>query len=70
MIFLIVCGISAFIGWLSGYNFDHRSEYVGLWAAITMMIAFTSCMIGEEFKHIGEVNLLPQPPYFHGTDKS
>lgn len=33
-----ICGVSAFLGWVSGYNFDYRSGGVSVWMMITLLI--------------------------------
>ena len=40
--FIGICALSAFIGWCSGYNFDHRNEWVGFWAFITIALAIVN----------------------------
>jgi len=37
--FTVICAFSAFIGWCGGYNFDQLNEWVGFWAAITILFA-------------------------------
>lgn len=39
IVFFMVCVVSAFIGWLAGYNFDHRGMDVAAWCIITLLIA-------------------------------
>lgn len=36
-VFSAVCSASAFIGWCTGFNFDHRDEEVGFWIAMTLV---------------------------------
>lgn len=49
IVFVVICMASAFIGWLSGYNFDHRSEGVALWSCTTMLLGTViGCMVGFE----------------------
>jgi hypothetical protein len=46
--FTVICALSAFIGWCSGFDFDHRNEWVGFWVAITILFASAiSAIIAE-----------------------
>lgn len=37
--FFLVCAIGAFIGWLSGYNFDYRNPVIAAACATTVLSA-------------------------------
>ena len=38
---MLICWlVSTLIGWMSGYNFDHRDGVVGLWAVVTLVCSF------------------------------
>jgi hypothetical protein len=37
--FVLICLLSAFLGWCSGYNFDYRSAVVAFWVYETLVIA-------------------------------
>ena len=39
VIFTVICALSAFIGWCSGYDFDHRNSGVGIWVFTTIFAA-------------------------------
>lgn len=46
--FIVICALSAFIGWCGGYDFDHRSSGVGVWVFTTICLAtFFGCMVAE-----------------------
>ena len=38
-LFIIVCSLSAILGWLSGFNFDRRSSEVAMWSFTTLVFA-------------------------------
>lgn len=38
-VFVAVFVASAFIGWCSGFNFDHRNADVGVWIGVTLFAA-------------------------------
>ena len=46
---LAACALSAFIGWLSGYNFDHRDAGVAVWAAATVWFAFIAANLAADW---------------------
>ena len=46
--FIVICALSAFIGWCGGYDFDHRNGWVGFWAAITILFASAISAINAE----------------------
>ena len=37
--FVLICLLSAFLGWCSGYNFDYRSVDVVFWMLETLFFA-------------------------------
>lgn len=37
VVFLLVCALSAILGWLAGYDFDYRSPDVAFWALMTIL---------------------------------
>jgi antibiotic biosynthesis monooxygenase (ABM) superfamily enzyme len=39
LVFTIVFTLSAFIAWLAGYDFNHRSPDVAAWVLMTIMFA-------------------------------
>ena len=39
MIFVSVLALSAFTGWLTGYNFDRRDGDIAAWFVMSIMVA-------------------------------
>ena len=38
-IFIGLCCVSALIGWLTGYDFDYRSDGVAVWVFFTLLFS-------------------------------
>ena len=45
LVFISVCILSAFLGWIAGYNFDKRDLGVASWALFTVLIAYMASVI-------------------------
>lgn len=48
LIFFVICAVSCFIAWVSGYDFNYRSEGVAVWATATVIFSLLCALISKD----------------------
>jgi hypothetical protein len=53
VVFILICLGSAFVAYMSGYNFDHRDADAGFWTWLTLFMAVcTSVMAASLYEEV------------------